>query len=108
MWAELKKQPRDVVFNLCQYGMGEVWKWGGQVGHCWRTTGDLGLEKSTHLPGFYSIGRYATPGTEFAGPGLERSRLHPHRLGRRGRPWAGASRTPLTPDEQYAYMSIWC
>ena len=24
----LKRQPRDVVLNLCQYGMGDVWEWG--------------------------------------------------------------------------------
>jgi len=41
MWEELKKLDRDILLNLCQYGMGEVWKWGAEVGHCWRTTGDL-------------------------------------------------------------------
>ncbi|MCX7010835.1 MAG: putative Ig domain-containing protein, partial [Kiritimatiellaeota bacterium] len=45
----LKQQNRDIVFNLCQYGMGDVWgdvwKWGAEVGgHCWRTAGDLGFE----------------------------------------------------------------
>ncbi|MGB3006561.1 MAG: putative Ig domain-containing protein, partial [Chitinophagaceae bacterium] len=27
----LKSLDRDIVFNLCQYGFGEVWKWGGSV-----------------------------------------------------------------------------
>ena len=41
----LKQQKRDFVFNLCQYGMGNVWEWGAEVGgHCWRTGGDLGAE----------------------------------------------------------------
>jgi alpha-galactosidase len=54
MGGILASQPRDIVFNLCQYGMGEVWTWGGDVGgHSWRTTGDLGLEKGARLPGFY-------------------------------------------------------
>ena len=26
----LKRQPRDIVLNLCQYGMGDVWEWGKQ------------------------------------------------------------------------------
>jgi alpha-galactosidase len=53
----LRSMPRDIVFNLCQYGRAEVWKWGGEAGgHSWRTTGDLGMEKDTELPGFYSIG----------------------------------------------------
>ena len=49
--AELKKQDRDIVLNLCQYGMGEVWTWGGEVGQCWRTTGDLGLEAGSRPAG---------------------------------------------------------
>ena len=28
MWGELQEANRDIVFNLCQYGMGDVWKWG--------------------------------------------------------------------------------
>jgi len=27
----LLKQKRDIVYNLCQYGMRDVWKWGAQV-----------------------------------------------------------------------------
>jgi alpha-galactosidase len=39
----LRRQNRDVVLNLCQYGMGSVWEWGKEVGgHSWRTAGDLG------------------------------------------------------------------
>jgi len=41
----LKQQSRDIVYNLCQYGMANVWEWGESVGgHCWRTAGDLGFE----------------------------------------------------------------
>src|SRR5205823_5936608 len=35
---------RDIVFSLCQYGMGEVWRWGARPavgGNLWRTTGDI-------------------------------------------------------------------
>ena len=28
MAQELARQDRDVLFNICQYGMGEVWEWG--------------------------------------------------------------------------------
>lgn len=38
----LDQVERDIVYSLCQYGMGEVWEWGRDVGgHCWRTTGDI-------------------------------------------------------------------
>jgi alpha-galactosidase len=33
---------RDIVYSLCQYGMGQVWGWGESVGgDLWRTTGDI-------------------------------------------------------------------
>jgi alpha-galactosidase len=33
---------RPIVFSLCQYGWGEVWEWGAQVGgSMWRTSGDI-------------------------------------------------------------------
>ena len=86
MWGELQKLDRDIVFNLCQYGKGEVWKWGGEMGNCWRTTRDLGGTKVTSLPGFYTIGFMNAEHWEYARPGgMERSRLHSHRLGGRFR-----------------------
>ena len=70
MWGELQKLDRDLVFNLCQYGMGEVWKWGGEVGNCWRTTGDLGVEgPAAGLPGFYRIGLSNAQHWQYARPG---------------------------------------
>jgi alpha-galactosidase len=109
MWEELRRLDRDIVFNLCQYGMGEVWKWAPQVGHCWRTTGDLGLERGTNLPGFYAIGLSNARHADFAGPGAWNDPDYlllgwvgdAHRMGE-GAP------TPLTPNEQYSYMSLWC
>ncbi|GAB4141665.1 MAG: NPCBM/NEW2 domain-containing protein [Planctomycetota bacterium] len=38
----LRALPRDIVYSLCQYGMGRVHEWGAEVGgNCWRTTGDI-------------------------------------------------------------------
>jgi len=108
MWSELQKLDRDIVFNLCQYGMGDVWKWGGTVGHCWRTTGDLGLEKSGTLPGFYSIGFSNAKHWEYAKPGAWNDPDY-ILIG-----WVGNAHgmgegqaTKLTPNEQYSYMSMW-
>ncbi len=108
MWNELQKLDRDIVLNLCQYGMGDVWKWGAEVGHCWRTTGDLGLERSTQLPGFYSIGFSNAKHWEYARPGAWNDPDYiligwvgdAHKQGE-GTP------TSLTPNEQYSYMSMW-
>ncbi len=107
----LKTLPRDIVYNLCQYGMGSVWTWGGEVGgNCWRTTGDLGLERGDLLPGFYQIGLSNARHYENAGPGhwndpdyiLIGYVGNAHNQNEPGQP------TTLTPNEQYSYMSMWC
>ena len=94
MWGELQKLDRDIVFNLCQYGMGDVWKWGGEVGHCWRTTGDLGLDEGRQPARLLQHRLQQRPALGIRpARRLERSRLHSHRLGRRFRgKWARAAR----------------
>jgi alpha-galactosidase len=37
----LAKAGRPIVFSLCEWGNSQPWKWGGNVGHLWRTTGDI-------------------------------------------------------------------
>jgi alpha-galactosidase len=101
---------RDIVFNLCQYGRGDVWKWGGTVGgHCWRTTGDLGWEKDTHLPGFYTIGFKNAQHAEYAGPGRwnDPDYILIGMIGNNRKRDELPRPTTLTADEQYSYMSMW-
>jgi alpha-galactosidase len=102
MSENLKKLNRDVVLNLCQYGMGDVWKWGAEFGHCWRTTGDLGLENAGSMPGFYYIGISNAQHWENAGPGGWNDPDY-ILIG-----WVGSAfvmgegeKTKLTADEQY-------
>jgi alpha-galactosidase len=106
MWDLLQKLNRDIVFNLCQYGMDDVWKWGGQVGNCWRTTGDLGAEPGSRLPGFFSIALSNASHWPYAKPGAWNDPDY-ILIG-----WVGDAQgsvqTPLTPSEQYSYMSLWC
>lgn len=112
MGAILRSLPRDIVLNLCQYGRQEVWKWGGEVGgQSWRTTGDLGLEKDTELPGFYSIAFQNAAHWEYAGPGRWNDPdyiligvVGDAHLWQTGKP---PERVKLTADEQYSYMSLW-
>jgi alpha-galactosidase len=106
----LGRLDRDLVYNLCQYGMGNVWEWGGEVGgNCWRTTGDLGLARGALLPGFYHIGLSNAQHWEHARPG-EWNDPDYILIG-----WVGDARgqteghpTRLGPNEQYSYMSMWC
>ena len=107
----LKTLDRDIVLNLCQYGMGDVWEWGGEVGgHCWRTTGDLGMERGPALARVlqHRPVQRAALGICQAGT-VERSGLHSHRLGRLGALIESeGTPTSLTANEQYSYMSMWC
>ncbi len=99
----LQKQPRDIVFSLCQYGMKDVWKWGPEVnGNLWRTTGDIeDTWQSLSNIGFHQTkqfayakpGRWNDPDMLIVGQVGWGENLHP---------------TRLTPDEQYTHISLWC
>ncbi len=88
--------------------MGNVWEWGAQVGNCWRTTGDLGLESGKSMPGFYKIGMSNAKYWKYAKPWAWNDPDY-ILIG-----WVGAAtqmaegtKTKLLPDEQYFYMSMW-
>jgi alpha-galactosidase len=102
----LKSLDRDFVYNLCQYGMGDVWKWGGEVdAQCWRTGGDLGFELDRIFDVALKnaeIGQYNKPG-QWNDPDYIQ-------IG-----WIGNANkmgipelTPMPANMQYAYMSLWC
>ncbi|HEX4120679.1 MAG TPA: NPCBM/NEW2 domain-containing protein [Verrucomicrobiae bacterium] len=102
MDAALHKLDRDILFSLCQYGMGNVWEWGAQVGgNCWRTTGDIrdtwssmagiGFSQSAHAP--------------YAGPGHWND---PDMLVVGNVGWGHPHPSHLTPNEQYTHVSLWC
>lgn len=97
----LEKQSRDIVYSLCQYGMGEVWKWGAEMGQLWRTTGDI----TDSWESLYNIGFSQTNNAAYAKPG---SWNDPDMLivGKVG--WGPRLHdTRLTPDEQYTHISLW-
>jgi alpha-galactosidase len=107
----LKEQPRDIVLNLCQYGMGDVWDWGKEVGgNSWRTAGDLGgsFEKIGEALFRDGFDLYAEKSLEdHGGPGgwNDPDYLLIGYLSN----WKGATvPTPLTPNEQYSHVSLWC
>jgi alpha-galactosidase len=66
MGSALAQCGRPIVYSLCEYGMGDVWKWGPQVGaNLWRTTGDIQDNwKSMSGIGFDQcrLAPYAAPG----------------------------------------------
>lgn len=107
MGKALAAAPRDFVYNLCEYGKGDVWEWGREVGgNFWRTTWDVGdgkdnsLWKSMEVYGFGQAGK-----EKWAGPGGWND---PDNILLGHIQWTGKLLpTPLTPNEQYSWMSLW-
>ncbi|MDP2335807.1 MAG: alpha-galactosidase [Bacteroidota bacterium] len=108
MGNALKQQPRDIIFNLCQYGRGNVWEWGAKVGgHCWRTAGDLGFE----LDRFFTVAMNNAKVGTFSKPGAwnDPDYLLIGWIGsQKGETFTAPQPSPLTVQQQYSYMSLWC
>jgi alpha-galactosidase len=107
----LRRQDRDIVLNLCQYGMGNVWTWGKEVGgQSWRTAGDLGgsfqgIPVALFRDGFDVYAKNELH--KFGGPGAWNDPDY-LLLGYLSN-WQGQTApTPLTPNEQYSHVSLWC
>ena len=119
MGSILAGASRDILFSLCQYGKGDVSAWGRQVGgQLWRTTGDLAwgpkgvysswgniaadFDQTDHVkwvgPGGWDdlddllVGHIAYIPFNEKPPDVQIDRIMP---------------PPLTPDEQYAQISLW-
>jgi alpha-galactosidase len=94
---------RPVVFSLCEWGDNQPWLWGRDIGHLWRTTGDItpcfeceqnhgtwsswGVMKIVELR--KNIRQYAGPGHWNDPDMLE--------VG-----------NGMTPNEDRAHFSLWC
>ncbi len=102
MREALDAADRDIVFSLCQYGMGDVYKWGNRVGgDLWRTTGDItdswssmagiGFAHSTQSP-FAEPSGWNDPDMLVVGLVGWSANLHPSRL---------------TANEQITHITLW-
>ncbi len=102
MQKALSEVDRDIVYSLCQYGMGNVWEWGSEVnGNLWRTTGDIvDTWESLSQIGFNQVknapnagpGHWNDPDMLIVGWVGWGPSLHP---------------TRLTINEQYTHISLW-
>ncbi|MBR1921879.1 MAG: NPCBM/NEW2 domain-containing protein, partial [Kiritimatiellae bacterium] len=101
----LRRQPRDIVYSFCQYGMAHPEEWGAAAGgNCWRTWGDLKdcwhwmeLAVEGRLGGgnycqHNRPGWWADPDMMIVGQQFSFGHDHP---------------TYLTPNEQYTHVSLW-
>ena len=97
----LAKQPRDIVYNVCNYGLNGVTEWARAAGgHYWRTNDDV---KDTWELLIKSIDANLKV-ADAAGPGgwndPDMLVIGPMRSN-------GFTKSRLTPNEQYTHMSLW-
>jgi alpha-galactosidase len=93
MGDALQSTGRPIVFSLCEYGLGNVEKWGTEVGgNLWRTTGDIRDAWDSMIDNIEK----QVPTAPYAGPGhwndpdmLEVGNGH------------------MTDDEYRTHMSLW-
>lgn len=60
----LYKAGRPIVFSICEWGSNNPWEWGAEVGHLWRTTGDISDNWNSMISIFErqkDLARYAGP-----------------------------------------------
>lgn len=104
MSQKLKEAGRPIVFSLCEWGDNKPWTWAKEIGHLWRTTGDI----YDCFDCAYNHGTWTAWGAmkildmqdglrEYAGPGHWND---PDMLE------VGVGR--LTTSENRAHFSMWC
>ncbi len=84
---------RPIVFSLCEWGTAKPWEWAGDVGHLWRTTGDI-VDKWDAMIAILDLERDLA---KYAGPGHwnDPDMLE---IGNGG----------MTTDEYKTHFSLWC
>lgn len=105
MGGLIAEQPRDIVLNLCQYGMGDVWNWGADVGaQSWRSAGDLG--PVLHQIFEVALTNVAHGAHQHPGAWNDPDYLQ---IGWIGDPRSAklAHLAGFPPAEPYAYMALW-
>ncbi|WP_443052418.1 NPCBM/NEW2 domain-containing protein [Streptomyces sp. JV176] len=61
----LRATGRPIVYSICEWGQNKPWEWASEVGHLWRTTGDI----SDNWGSMLSILKQNLPLASYAGPG---------------------------------------
>lgn len=84
---------RPIVFSLCEWGSNKSWEWASNVGHMWRTTGDIVdrwdamisiFEKQKDIAGYTGPGHWNDPDMLEVGNG------------------------GMTTEEYRTHFSLWC
>jgi alpha-galactosidase len=65
MRLALEKTGRPILYSICEWGQSQPWEWATEVGHMWRTTGDI----TDNWSSIRDIIAFNAPLFSYAGPG---------------------------------------
>jgi len=101
----LYKAGRPIVFSLCEWGSHQPWHWASDVGHLWRTCGDIGNTWNFMDAGDGKAWGGSVIGNLDLQNGLEKYAGPGHwndpdmlEVGNGG----------LTPEEERSHFTLWC
>ena len=100
MSKALRAAGRPVVFSLCEWGTDKPWEWAADIGHLWRTTGDITDCydcQEVYSLGFLQILEMQEGLEKYAGPGHWND---PDML--------EVGNPGLTLTESRTHFSLWC
>jgi alpha-galactosidase len=103
----IRSQDRDILFNLCQYGREEPWKWAPGIGiQTWRTGGDLNHHVDTY---FEQALRLATELREYSKPGQwnDPDFMYIHKIRDYRAKGEPSYEIPLNTNQRYQYVTLW-
>ena len=107
MALNLLVQDRDILFNLCNYGIDSPWTWAPSIDiQTWRIGGDLNHNVKNY---FRNALRIATNLRQYSKPGQwnDPDFMYIHRIKDvrdMGRP---SKEIPLNTNQRYQYVSLW-
>jgi alpha-galactosidase len=84
---------RPIVFSLCEWGTAKPWEWAKEVGHLWRTTGDI-VDRWDAMIAILDLERDLA---KYAGPGYWND---PDML--------EVGNGGMTSEEYKTHFSLWC
>ena len=100
-------QDRDILFNLCQYGLQEPWTWAPELGiQSWRIGGDLNNHVDTYFKQALWI---ATDLREYSKPGQwnDPDFIYIDQLGNHMDQFAPSKPSVLSSNQRYQYVTLW-
>ncbi len=103
----IKSQDRDILFNLCEYGLDKPWNWAPELGiQSWRIGGDLNHGVKTY---FKQALRLVTELRAYSKPGQwnDPDFMYIHKIRDHRTMVAPTIEIPLDTNQRYQYVTLW-